>query len=223
VFKTSIKNGRRAFLGTLAMGATAWTVRGAFAEELIRTPTTFEGPFFPTRLPLDTDNDLLIINDAITPAVGEITQLGGRILDAKGNPLQSAMIEIWQCDRDGTYLKQHQQGEEKFDTNFQGYGRFLTSSTGEYYFRTIKPVPYRGRPAAHIHARVWKGNKKLLTTECFIKGLQANERDGQFRSIRNRDPKGHATLCLDFAPIKGSRIGELAAKWDIVLGSSPEA
>jgi protocatechuate 3,4-dioxygenase beta subunit len=217
------RSGRRAFLGTLALGATAFTARGAFAEELTRTPTTFEGPFFPTKLPLDTDNDLLIINDAITPAVGEITHLSGRILDSKGSPLGNAMIEIWQCDRDGTYLKQYQQNEEKFDTNFQGYGRFLTASTGEFYFRTIRPVPYHGRPAAHIHARVWKGKKKLLTTECFIKGSPGNERDGQFRSIRIRDPKGHATLCLDFVPVKGSRIGELAARWDIVLGYSPEA
>ena len=217
------QSSRRAFLGTLALGATAFTARGAFAEELTRTPTTNEGPFFPKKLPLDTDNDLLIINDAITPAVGEITHLGGRLLDAKGNPLRNAVIEIWQCDRDGTYLKQTPAGtEEKFDTNFQGYGRFLTGSTGEYYFRTIKPVPYRGRPAAHIHARIWKGDKKLLTTECFIKDFPGNERDGQFSQIRARDPKGHATLCLDFAPIKGSRIGELAARWDIVLGYSPE-
>ncbi len=41
--------------------------------------------------------------------------------------------------------------------------------------------------------------------------------------IRARDPKGHETLCLDFAPVKGSRIGELATRWDIVLGYSPEA
>jgi protocatechuate 3,4-dioxygenase, beta subunit len=223
MFATCIKNSRRAFLGTLALGATAFTTRGAFADELTRTPTSNEGPYFPTKLPLDTDNDLLIINDSITPAVGEITHLSGRLLDSKGNPLRNAVIEIWQCDRDGTYLKQHQQGDEKFDTNFQGYGRFLTSSTGEYYFRTVKPVPYRGRPAAHIHARVWKGDKKLLTTECFIKGLPGNERDGQFKQIRQRDPKGHATLCLDFTPVKGSRIGELAARWEIVLGYSPEA
>ncbi len=214
---------RRAFLGTLALGASAFTARGAFADLLSRTPTTNEGPFYPTKLPLDTDNDLLIINDAITPAVGEVTHLGGRLLDSRGNPLRNAMIEIWQCDKDGTYLKQHQQDQETFDTNFQGYGRFLTSSTGEYYFRTIKPVPYRGRPAAHIHARVWKGDKKLLTTECFIKGLPNNERDGQFKQIRARDPKGHAMLCLDFTPLKDSKIGELAAKWDIVLGYSPEA
>lgn len=214
--------GRRAFLGSLAIGTTAFTVRGAFADALTRTPTTNEGPFYPTKLPLDTDNDLLIINEKITPAVGEVTHLSGRLLDAKGNPLRNAMIEIWQCDRDGTYLKQSTRDGDRFDTNFQGYGRFLTSSTGEYYFRTIKPVPYRGRPAAHIHARVWKGEKKLLTTECFIKGFASNERDGQFKKIRARDPKGHETLCLDFTPIEGSKVGELAARWDIVLGYTPE-
>ena len=56
-----------------------------------------------------------------------------------------------------------------------------------------------------------------------IKGFEGNERDGQYRSIRNRDPRGHETLCVDFAPVKDSRIGELAARWDIILGYSPEA
>ena len=140
------RSSRRAFLGTLALGTAAFTARGAFAEELERTPRIQEGPYYPTKLPLDTDNDLLIVNDAITPAVGEITHLSGRLLDARGEPLRNAVIEIWQCDKDGTYLKQHTRDGDTFDTNFQGYGRFLTSSTGEYYFRTIKPVPYRGRP-----------------------------------------------------------------------------
>ena len=220
---TNFRSGRRGFLGALAFGAAAFAARGAFAEELERTPRIQEGPYYPTKLPLDTDNDLLIINDSITPAVGEVTHLSGRLLDAKGDPLRNAVIEIWQCDRDGTYLKPHLQNGDKYDTNFQGFGRFLTGSTGEYYFRTIKPVPYRGRPAAHIHARIWKGDKKLLTTECFIKDFPGNPRDGQYNQIRARDPKGHATLCVDFVPVKGSRIGELDARWDIVLGSSPEA
>ena len=223
MFDIVSKPGRRGFLGALALGSAAWTARGAFAEELTRTPTTNEGPFFPTKLPLDTDNDLLIINDAITPAVGEVTHLSGKILDAKGDPIRNAVIEIWQCDKDGTYLKQSTRDGDKFDTNFQGYGRFLTGSSGDYYFRTIKPVPYRGRPAAHIHARVWKDSKKLLTTECFVKGLPTNERDGQFKQIRTRDPQGHATLCLAFSPLKDSRIGELAAKWDIVLAYTARA
>ena len=40
------------------------------AEELTRTAKQAEGPFYPDKLPLDTDNDLIIVNDAITPAVG---------------------------------------------------------------------------------------------------------------------------------------------------------
>ena len=76
---------------TVALGAALFTTRGAFAEELTRTPTANEGPFYPTKLPLDTDNDLLIINDAITPAVGEITHLTGRILDGE-------RATVAQCD-----------------------------------------------------------------------------------------------------------------------------
>ena len=75
---------RRRFLGgSLALGfgaATFSAAHGAFAEELARTPRLTEGPFYPDKLPLDTDNDLLIINDSITPAVGDITHLTGRVL-----------------------------------------------------------------------------------------------------------------------------------------------
>src|SRR5262245_5227367 len=95
---------RRLFLSTIALGAAAWTVPGAFADELVRTPAQTEGPFYPDKLPLDTDNDLLIINESITPAVGKITHLTGRILDAKGNPVNNALVEIWQCDNKGVYI-----------------------------------------------------------------------------------------------------------------------
>lgn len=40
---------------------------GLFAEELTRTPAQTEGPFYPNKLPLDTDNDLILINDKLTP------------------------------------------------------------------------------------------------------------------------------------------------------------
>src|SRR5215475_2807222 len=129
---------RRLFLGTL--GVSLFTTRGLFAEELTRTPAQTEGPFYPNKLPLDTDNDLLIVNDHITPAVGEVTHLTGKVLDAKGNPIRNALVEIWQCDANGAYLHTRSVNAKKRDANFQGFGRFLTSSKGEYYFRTIKPV-----------------------------------------------------------------------------------
>ena len=87
------------------MGAAFFTVRGAFAEELSRkTASSEEGPFYPPKLPLDTDNDLIIVNNSITPAVGQITHLSGRLLSASGSPIRNATVEIWEVDHSGIYL-----------------------------------------------------------------------------------------------------------------------
>src|SRR5262247_1624856 len=99
-------NRRRLLTGLGAMGlATAfYEIPGVFAEALVTTPEQTEGPYYPPNLPLDTDNDLLVINNNITPAVGEVTYVSGRILDAKGDPIRNAIVEIWQCDSSGAYL-----------------------------------------------------------------------------------------------------------------------
>jgi protocatechuate 3,4-dioxygenase beta subunit len=211
---------RRNFLGGMALGALAWQAPGAFAEELVRTPAQTEGPFYPDKLPLDTDNDLIVLNDALTPAVGTITHLTGRILDAGGQPLRNAAVEIWQCDNNGAYLHSKTGNADKKDVNFQGFGRFLTGSTGEYYFRTIKPVAYPGR-SPHIHFLVKVKGKEKFVTQCYIKGDPGNERDGVWRAIR--DEKARNSVTIDFTPIPRSRIGEVAAKFDIILGFTPEA
>ncbi len=206
-------------LGAAAVGAMDLFKPGVFAEELVRTPAQTEGPFYPDKLPLDTDNDLLIINNSITPAVGEITHLSGAIVDAKGEPVRNALIEIWQVDNTASYI--HTRGAKpNHDTNFQGFGRFLTGSSGEYYFRTIKPVPYPGR-TPHIHVKIKIKGKEALTTQCYVKGHPNNARDGVLRDIR--DPKALESVMVDFAAVKDSKIGELAAKFNIVLGLTPEA
>ncbi len=211
---------RRGFLAGLGLAAGFFAVPGAFAEELTRTPEQTEGPFYPDKLPLDTDNDLLVINDGITPAVGEVTWLSGRILNAKGDPIRNAVVEIWQVDSKGAYIHSGSSNRDRHDKNFQGFGRFLTGSTGEYLFRTIKPVAYPGR-TPHIHYAVKVKGQKKLTTQCYVKGEPRNERDGVLRGIR--DPKAKASVIVPFEPIKGSRANELAAKFDIVLGFTPEA
>ncbi len=81
-----------------------FTTRGLFAAELAETPSRTEGPFYPDRLPLDRDNDLIIINDHLTPAVGEITHLTGRVLTSSGSPIRDLTVEIWQCDANRVYL-----------------------------------------------------------------------------------------------------------------------
>ncbi len=207
---------------TLASGLLLSSSKWSFAEELTKTPQQTEGPFYPDHMPLDTDNDLLIVNDSITSAVGDITHLSGRVLDSKGDPIRNAMVEIWQVDHFGSYF--HSKGanpESKStrDSNFQGFGRFLTGSTGEYYFRTIKPVPYPGR-TPHIHFAIKIKGKPKFTTQCYVAGESRNNTDGVLKGIM--DPKGKASVIIPFKPVKGSKIGELAARFDIVMGFTPE-
>jgi protocatechuate 3,4-dioxygenase beta subunit len=200
---------RRRFLATLGFSSFFYAVPGAFAEELIRTPAQTEGPFYPDKLPLDTDNDLLIVNNAITP----------RILDARGTPVRRATVEIWQVDGNGVYLHTKSQNSARRDGNFQGFGRFLTGSSGEYLFRTVKPAPYPGR-TPHIHFQVSIPGREKFTTQCYIAGHPQNEKDGVFRRIAGQ--KARQSVSITFDPIQNSRAGELAARFDIVLGFTPE-
>jgi protocatechuate 3,4-dioxygenase beta subunit len=109
---------------------------------------------------------------------------------------------------------------EQQDKNFQGFGRFVTNSKGEYRFRTIKPVSYPDRPAPHIHFIVKKGERKLLTSQIYIAGHANNPRDFVFASLR--DPIDRELVQTEFKPMKDSKIGELAAHFDIVVGRTPE-
>ncbi len=210
---------RRAFLG--ALGAAFFTTPGLFAEELLNTPRLTEGPFYPDKLPLDQDNDLILIKDSITPAVGEIAHLTGKVVDATGKPLKSATIEIWQCDANAVYLHTADSGPKasQQDKHFQGFGRFETNAEGEYRFRTIKPVPYPGRPAPHIHVKVKQGDKELLTTQLLIRNHAGNARDGVFAGLR--DVIDRELLVTDFKPVPDSKMGELAANFLIVIGRTP--
>lgn len=216
---------RRTFLKSAAITTAAgtltsfWNISGVFAEALALTPRQTEGPFYPNRLPLDTDNDLIIVNDNITPAVGQITHLSGKLLDASGSPIRNAVVEIWQVDGNGVYLHTNDRHAQR-DANFQGFGRFLTGRTGEYYFRTVKPVPYPGR-TPHIHFKIKRPGASEFTTQCYIKGFPQNERDGIYRDIRGA--KARESVTIDFNPIKDSKMGELEAHFNIVFGVTPHA
>jgi protocatechuate 3,4-dioxygenase beta subunit len=208
---------RRQFLRGVTLGAATLAAPGAFAQALA-TAVTGDGPYYPDRLPLDTDNDLLILNDGLTPAVGEIAHFTGQLFAENGAQVRNAFIEIWQSDVNGSYI--HTQGRNgKIDANFQGYGRFLTDAEGRYYFRTIKPVPYtlQGQfRAPHIHVAVSKAGKRIMATQALVKGHEANARD--LITQRMRDPRVLDTLLVEYRPLPGSTLGELTANFDIRLG-----
>src|SRR4029077_847498 len=139
-------------------------------------------------------------NDSITPAIGAVTHLSGRILDRRGEPVRNAVVEIWQVDNNAAYLHSKSDNYATRDRNFQGFGRFVTSSTGEYYFRTIKPVLYPGR-TRHIHYAIKMKGREKWTTQCYVKGEPFNEKDGVYKDIK--DAQQRASVTIDFAPMRG--------------------
>jgi protocatechuate 3,4-dioxygenase, beta subunit len=207
---------RRSFLSAVPF----FTIPGLMAETLTLTPKQTEGPFYPDKMPLDTDNDLIVINNALTPAVGTIAYLSGKVTDSKGNPLRNTLVEIWQVDNNGVYLHTRGGNREKWDSNFQGYGRFLTDSKGRYFFRTLKPSPYSGR-TPHIHMAVSAKGQRKLTTQCYIKGEPRNNKDFILKRVQSE--KARNSLIIPFNPLPKSKIGEVAARFDVVLGWTPES
>jgi protocatechuate 3,4-dioxygenase beta subunit len=209
---------RRVLLNSMLIGALACSTQRALAQGLILTPAQTEGPFYPDRLPLDQDNDLTRVAGHKAAAAGEMTDLTGRILDLNGKPLGGVVIEIWQVDHNGHYIHSRDAGAAN-DADFQGFGRFETGQDGGYRFRTIKPVPYPGR-SPHIHVKLRKGGRELLTTQLYVQGHPLNERDGVVRSIR--DPQQRASVMVPFLASTEHQ-GELTARFDIVLGMTPTA
>ena len=207
---------RRRLLQSLALATAGFWARGAFAEALTLTPRQTEGPYFPDHLPLDQDNDLIHVTDHLTPAVGTITNLSGRVLDSSGQPIKGALVELWQADDHGTYI--HSRGAQKAerDPNFQGYGKFESASDGGYRFRTIKPGLYTGR-TRHYHFGITLPGRRRFTTQLYLAGEPQNARDMVLSGIRDEVQK--ASVIREFKPIAGSP--ELATTWDIVMGLTP--
>ena len=211
---------RRSFLKKSFLYSQLFYVPGLMADSLSLTPSQTAGPFYPDKMPLDTDNDLIILNDALTPAIGTVAYLSGTVSDGKGNPLRNTLVEIWQVDNSGVYLHTRGGSRDKLDSNFQGYGRFLTDLQGNYFFRTLKPSPYSGR-TPHIHMAVSAKGQKKFTTQCYIRGEPLNQKDFILKRVKNQ--KARNSLIIPFVPLKGSKTGEVTARFNIVLGWTPES
>jgi len=210
-----ILTGRRRLLqGAGAVAATAALPAGA--ASLIATPPQSTGPFYPLSLPLDADNDLVIVEGRPERAAGTILHLGGRVLDADGRPVRGVRVEIWQCDAFGVY---HHPRDRRgpADANFQGFGATTANDEGAYRFRTIEPVPYPGR-TPHIHFRIAGPGFEPLTTQMYLADHPLNERDGLYRRLG--DQARLVTALLEPAPDlePAAKSGAKRGLFDIVLG-----
>jgi protocatechuate 3,4-dioxygenase beta subunit len=179
----------------------------------LSTPRQSAGPFYPTEPPLDDDNNLVRIHDGKL-ALGEVSDLSGRLLDRNGQPLSGVRIEIWQCDANGRYRHPRERGSNPIDPAFQGFGHAVTDAQGRYRFRTIKPVTYPGR-APHIHVAVRPTGDSPLITQLYVAGEPRNETDFLYRRIPTEQ---RHLVTAEF--VGGAEAqGPLRANWDIIFGA----
>ena len=204
--------GRRQFLRGAAGLAAAAAVPAWAATDLL-TPRQTAGPFYPPEVPLDDDNDLVHVSGQTAVAKGEISDLGGRLLDQEGRPLKGMRIEIWQCDANGRYRHPRDPGRAAIDPGFQGIGHSVTDAQGRYRFLTIKPVPYPGR-TPHIHVAVFPEGAEPFVTQLYVAGEPRNADDFLYRRIPVEQRR---LVTAEFVPGKVPGPA-LMARWDILLG-----
>ncbi|MDH5246674.1 MAG: intradiol ring-cleavage dioxygenase [Betaproteobacteria bacterium] len=178
---------------------------------LAPTPSQPEGPFYPKTFPADRDSDLTQVAGRMARAQGTPLYLSGRALTRDGRALGSATVELWQCDVHGRY---HHAGDDGVprDDNFQGYGIATTDAGGRYAFKTIRPVPYGGRPP-HLHIRLRAGGGAVLTTQIYVAG-DALAGDSVLSGSSSATIR---QLTMALTPTAGREQGALSGTFDLVL------
>ncbi|OEO27279.1 hypothetical protein AX279_03090 [Pseudomonas sp. J237] len=188
----------------LLLAPAAWAVSAP-------TPAQAAVAFYPVQLPEDRDNDLTQVRMHTKAASGVVVELFGQIVDAQGEPVAGAQVEIWQADAGGHYFNEHHGRDE----NFQGYGQATTDSNGQYSFVTVRPGA-AGTRAPHINIAVSVAGKPRFVTQCYIRGERHNASDPQLNALSN--PARREQLIVPFVPVAGAKVEKQVARFDIVLG-----
>ncbi|KAH7037782.1 Intradiol ring-cleavage dioxygenase [Microdochium trichocladiopsis] len=199
-------------------------IQGANAGATPATPSTVLGPFYRTDAPILPNGSSIVSADAFKLWNGKGDDMtcfvSGRVLSAStGNPVSSAMVDIWLAGPDGLY---EQQSAEVPDMNLRG--RFQTDADGRYSIYCLRPTPYgipddgpggallklldrhHWRPA-HIHFIVSAEGHNTLTTQVFDREGEWVKNDSVFAvkdellvdfRAREDDDKAKWTLEYDF-------------------------
>ena len=159
----------------------------------------------------------------ITPAVGEITHLTGRILDAEGQPGPQRPGRDLAVRRQGRLPAHRRQRREEGPAGQALPG--LRPLPDRLDRRVLLPHDQAGpvpRPHAAHPLQDQEGRQGTARHAVLHQGPPGQRRrtasTAASATRRRRD-----AITVDFTPIKESKIGELAAKFDIVLGRTPES
>ena len=93
----------------------------------------------------------------------------GYVLTKDCQPIANAWMDFWQANDQGAYD----------NAGYRLRGHLFTDETGRYTLETIVPGEYPGR-TEHLHVKVQAPNGPILTTQIYVPGVAANDRDSIF-------------------------------------------
>jgi protocatechuate 3,4-dioxygenase, alpha subunit len=152
------------------------------------TPSQTVGPFFAFGLPYEGAEHLVAQNER------DAFWITGSVYDGAGDPVDDALIEIWQANRNGRYRHPEDTREDlALEDAFIGFGRCPTDGQGRFGFFTVKPGASPPH-APHINVIVLARGllRHLFTRLYFPDEEEANAADPLLSSIE--DPAVRDTL-----------------------------
>jgi protocatechuate 3,4-dioxygenase alpha subunit len=138
---------------------------------LTATPSQTVGPFF--HVGISPSTRLSCLFDADTK--GERITLRIRVLDGDGLPVPDALIEVWQADADGRYVRPDRAADAPEPSGFCGFGRLATDPDGVCTFETIHPGRVADadgrRQAPHVNVCLFaRGLLRQIFTRIYFAG-----------------------------------------------------
>jgi len=206
----------------LAGEAAAGAIGGTLAEG---TPPQTEGPFFPLDTSSESDADLTRLGQSPLLASGKRVRINGLVLDEHGQPLEGAVVTLWQACATGKYNHPSDPNTAELDPHFQYWAGLKTTKDGRFSALTIEPGAYPAtadwdRPP-HVHFRV-EHEGVTLTTQMYFKGHPLNAADSLLQQTRrNYGDEAADSLVVDFKQTAGGGLtSELEGEFVIRLGTT---
>ncbi|SER27733.1 protocatechuate 3,4-dioxygenase beta subunit [Nitrosomonas sp. Nm51] len=184
----------------------------------VPTPKEVEGPFYPAVDQIDKDADLTRVGGRNGRAKGQQIIIRGSVKNIGGQPVENAIIDIWQANAAGRYNHPRDSNPAPEDSYFQGWAIIRSDASGLYRFRTVKPGAYPAtkswtRPP-HIHFKISRQGFPQLITQMYFPNESLNAIDLLYRN------KTGAEQTLMTARQTGEYEGMLIYTYNIVLGKS---
>ncbi|WP_417813192.1 protocatechuate 3,4-dioxygenase subunit alpha [Thalassospira alkalitolerans] len=152
------------------------------------TPSQTVGPYFAYGLTAQQYG--YDFTDVVDPVVagpdadGEHIRITGQVFDGNNDPVNDAMIEIWQADANGTYAENP---VDVASTGFRGLGRCGTGTDAKnrFYFDTVKPGVVADGAAPFVNVIVFMRGMLVhaFTRFYFADEAELNARDDILQSV----------------------------------------